>query len=340
MNILDCTIRDGSYVTGFCWDINVLKSIFSTLVEFGVKYIEIGNGTGLGAYRNKEGALSDIEYMNACMPIKKDALMGAFFIPKIGTKEDLELFRKEGGDFVRIGSNANDIDSTYEYIEYAKSLGYYVCCNVMKTYAISKFCLVKNVESVVRAGADCLYIVDSAGGMLPDQVADYVRAIKEFYDVSVGFHGHNNLSLANANSLSAIQAGAEFVDATMLGLGRGAGNAQIESLIAICQKAGLMSDTINVLELAEITEKIVGKMIQRGNTKRALNIGIVNFHDSYTDLLNKAASEYGVDPDRLMEEVSKINIINPTSELFEFAAARIKKGQVISYFPNYSHTKF
>lgn len=340
MNILDCTIRDGSYATHYHWDANAMEMIVSTLSSLGVEYIEIGNGTGLGAYRKLVNALDDEAYFHYCIPRKGSSKIGAFFIPGIGTKEDLRRFREEGGDFVRVGANVTEISTTYEYLQYAKSLGFFVTCNLMKTYAISKFQLAQIAGEIVNYEVDCIYLVDSAGGMLPDQVRGYVEAIKEFYDVKVGFHGHNNLLLANANSLSALQAGAEFVDATLRGIGRGAGNAQLESLIAICQKAHLIKEGCNVLELADLAEKTVGDMLLKGSTKREINEGTENFHDSFTNILEKVASEYDVDPDLLISEVCKFNIINPSEELFEFAAKRLKEGNKFKLVPTYPHKNY
>ncbi len=340
MHILDCTIRDGGYVIKNHWAPDILKKAVSALSSAGIRYIEIGVGLGLGAYRRTKDTLSDEDYMRLCLPHRGDSLIGMFFIPGIGTRDDLKRFRDNGGDFVRVGANANVIDTAFEWVEYAKTLGFHVSCNLMKTYAISKYRLARFADGVVGAGADCIYIVDSAGGMLPNQVAEYVKAIKQFYQISVGFHGHNNLLLANANSLAALQAGADFVDATLLGIGRGAGNAQLESLIAICQKARLLPNSCNVLQLADKAEEIVGNLMPKGSTKREINVGMANFHDSFTDLLEHASAKYGVDPDIVMKEVCKINVINPSEELFDLVARRLKEGTPFEFIPAYSHKKY
>lgn len=338
MNILDCTIRDGGYVTKNKWTPDALRKIVSTLSAAGIPYIEIGNNFGLGAYHKFDFPFTDNDFMDICLPCKGDSLLGMFFF--YGTKDDMKWFKDRGGGFLRIGANANDIDSALEHIRNAKSLGLFVSCNVMKTYAISRYQLTLMSEKIVDAGADCIYIVDSAGGMLPRQVAAYVEAIKEFYDIHVGFHGHNNLLLANANSLAAVEAGATFVDGTMKGVGRGAGNAQLESLVAILQKAHLMPTTCNALSLATTAEEVIGNLMPKGSSKREINVGIVNFHDSFTTLLEKVSDKYGIDPDTLMAEVCKINVINPSEELFEFAAKRLKEGMKFEFTPAYSHKTF
>ena len=342
VNVLDCTIRDGSYVTHNQWEPQILTDIVSGLSSLGIKYIEIGNGTGLGAHRKFKEALSDDTYFENTIPYKGESLIGAFFIPGTGSKEDLVHFRGAGGDFVRIGANPTDIEKTIEYIEYAKSLGFWVTGNLMKTYAISVYQMACKAHVMVKAGVDCIYIVDSAGGMLPDRVGEYVDAILELFDVQVGFHGHNNLMMANANSLAAIQHGATFADASLMSLGRGAGNAQTEALVAVLQRAGYLDKNINVMELADFGERMNAQLLSHHTamSKRDIVVATAYFHDSYMPSLLKYAEKYQIDPDLLITEVSKINMINPSEELFEITASRIAKGKKSISFPKFSHKVF
>lgn len=340
MNILDCTIRDGSYVTNHQWSPSIISQIITELPKFGVKYIEIGNGTGLGAYRNNQSYMHDEDYIQASIGKTSEAKIGAFFIPGIGDKSDLEYFRKGGGEFIRIGVNSTEAAQASEYVRYAKSLGFFVFCNLMKTYAVSRFKLIEVTEKLISAGADCIYIVDSAGGMIPTQVVNYVKALKKFYNVSIGFHGHNNLSLANANSLSAIEAGADFVDATLGGLGRGAGNSQLESLITIFQKANLIKNDVDVLKLSEFSRKIFSELNTsvKGNSMREVVVGLANFHDSYTTILENIAQKYKISAEKLLLEVSRANYVNPSEELFDMIAQKIvERCDYKFYAPKFHH---
>ena len=340
--ILDCTIRDGSYAAHYYWKPEVLKKIITTLSECGIRYIEIGNGTGMGAYRTINGALDDATYYANTIPYKGDAKIGSFFISNVGTEDDLKKFRDAGGDFVRVGCNATETHTAVATIRVAKQLGFMVCCNLMKTYAINRFELVHNVQCIVEAGADYIYVVDSAGSMLPEQVSEYMQAMHEFYPrTRLGFHGHNNLLLANANSLQAAQSGAQLIDATLCGLGRGAGNAQLESLAVIMQKAGARTDGYDVWKLADLAQDVLSEIHNlKGSTKREIIVGAAQFHDSNTAMLEQVAAQYSVDSNQLMVEVCKINIINPSRELFEFAAQKLKEGQTVEHFaPRYYHKK-
>ena len=326
MKVLDCTIRDGSYVTNYNWDKKLIASLVSSLSAAGIEYIEIGNGTGLGVYRQKDSYMPDADYFNSAIPYKGNSKIGAFFIPDIGTKEDLKKFKEAGGDFVRVGVNATETQKAYEYIEYSAHLGFYVFCNLMKSYAVSRYQIVSACDAIVKAGAQCIYVVDSAGGMIPSQISSYVKSIRDFYDVAVGFHGHNNLMMANANSLAAVESGAEFVDATLGGLGRGAGNAQLESLVAVLGKAGyLPDDSIDISALSDLSNTMFSELNKnaKGSSKREIIVGCANFHDSFTGVLEKYAGKYNVDANDLLVEVSRINIVNPSEELFDTMACKL-----------------
>ena len=345
VEILDCTIRDGSYVTGYNWEKQDLIDIVTVLSNSQIKFIEIGNGTGLGAYRNIVGALDDESYIKTCVSHKGNSKIGAFFIPKIGNKEDILKFCDLGGDFIRIGVNPNseDLKNALEYIEFAKSKDLYVCVNLMKTYALSKYQFAEKCSVLQNYGIDCIYVVDSAGTMLPNQVAEYIRIIKDLYNIELGFHGHNNLMLANANSLSAAENGAILVDSSLMSLGRGAGNAQTESLVAILQKANLLNKDIDIISLSDVGSSVISKYLKRNQTllKQDIMIGLAMFHDSNMNLVEKYAKEYNIDSILLMKEVSKINIINPSEELFKKVAERISNGDSINiFYPKFPHKDY
>ena len=343
LNILDCTIRDGSYATNYQWDNEDVRKIVSTLADCGIPFIEVGNGTGLGMYRSHPEAKPDMDYLTNSIPYKKNAKIGVFYIPTIGTYDDIKNFKEEGGDFIRVGVNATETEKAVDAIEYAKSLGLMVSCNLMKTYAITPYQLVYRCREIIQAGSDCIYVVDSAGGMLPEQVADYFTSMRSVYSIDLGFHGHNNLLLANANSYTAARSGATFLDATLQSLGRGAGNAQLESLVALLQKAEMLEYEIDVNRLTELSDYLFEKIakIPRGSSKRDIVIGVANFHDSYLPLAEQSAQRFGVDVERLIVEVSKINVVNPSASLFDLVAQKISNESSVQInYPKFHHTAY
>jgi 4-hydroxy-2-oxovalerate aldolase len=282
---------------------------------------------------------SDEEMATVAGRVKRESKIGAFFIPGVGNADDLRRFRDGGGDFVRIGTDVSKSESAWEFVDLAVHLGYEVGYNFMKSYAATPFELLRRAAPIAERGASTIAVVDSAGGMLPDQVAEYVRVLKNGLDAGIGFHGHNNLLLANANSLAAVQAGASVVDATLLGMGRGGGNAQTETMIVVLEKAG-HSTGINPLDVAKIAERYVGPKPARlkGANELELIYGFALFHSGFTKRVQDAAAAFDVPYQDLMLEVSRYSKENPSQELIEEAAAQLKRdGRVAIHFPKFVH---
>src|SRR5215469_5981682 len=242
-DILEVTLRDGSYLIDFQFTAEDTATIASALEGVGFRWIEVGHGLGMNASQSGKGlaAATDEEYLEAAAQALKYAKWGMFFIPGIGREEDLRLAARHGMSFVRIGTNITEADQAEPYIALAKELGFIVSYNAMKSYAVSPEEFGKTVEKVHRWGADISCLVDSAGSMDPDSVAAYLQAAKIESPSPLGYHGHDNLSLAMANTLRAIEEGAVLVDSSLQGMGRSAGNAVTEVLVAILQRRGSLS---------------------------------------------------------------------------------------------------
>jgi len=240
LNIMECTLRDGSYATGFQFSDEFTVDLALKLENVGFRFIEVGHGVGLNASQaGKRKAIStDMEYMESMFRQLKKAKWGMFFIPGIGQKYDLKLAAKYEMDFVRIGTNVTQIEEAEEYVKLAKDLGFIVTSNLMKSYVLQPSKFVKKAKLAEKYGVDIVYIVDSAGYMVPNYVEEYVTQLKASVAVDIGFHGHDNLNLALANTLRAIECGATYVDATLQGVGRSAGNVQLETLIFALAKMG------------------------------------------------------------------------------------------------------
>ena len=163
IEILDCTIRDGSYVVNFDWPLEKVVGIVRDLAANNCKYIEIGHGLGLGAERTyPHGPVSDEDSLKEAVKVKGNSLLGAFFIPGIGTMKDIDRFKENGGDFLRIGTNISESKKAEAYIRHAKELGLIVSYNAMKSYVAKPFEFCKRMTEAASWGADMLYFVDSA----------------------------------------------------------------------------------------------------------------------------------------------------------------------------------
>jgi 4-hydroxy 2-oxovalerate aldolase len=340
MRILECTIRDGGYEIDFQWSAEEIERIVSELSSAGFRYIEVGHGIGLGGSRASVAArCSDEEAVAIASAVKGDAKVGAFFIPGIGSRDDLRAFRSHGGDFVRIGADVSRSDTAWEFVDFAAGLGLEVCFNFMKSYVVQPFELLRRALPIVERGAGTIFVVDSAGGMLPDQVATYVSVLRDGMDAAIGFHGHNNLLLANANCLVAVQSGASVIDTTLLGMGRGGGNAQTETMLVILEKAGFPTG-INPLTVTRIAERYVMAKSTRlkGADELELIYGFAQFHSSFTARVREVAGRFGVSFQELIIAVSEFAKENPSQELIERVAADLKRsGRAEIHFPKFHH---
>jgi 4-hydroxy-2-oxovalerate aldolase len=323
-HILDCTLRDGSYVHNFQFTSKDTEFIFSNLQNFGIKYIEIGHGRGLGAYRTASSSItSDEEHLIAASKVKSNAYCGMFCIPGLGTLEDIDLAYAYKMDFIRIGANLEEVEKTAPFIERAKKYGMFVCVNYMKSYTADPVIFAQKAQLSIKYGANLVYLVDSAGGMLPDELIQYLDVLKDTVDIPFGFHGHNNLGLASANSLIAQKKGAYLIDTTLQGLGRGAGNASTEQVVLALYSAGIDLG-IDVNQLIDFSyENIQPLLLQKGLSPIDLISGYAKFHSDYTPVINKYAAQYGVDPKKLIIELCKITQLNAPKELVKEIALKL-----------------
>jgi 4-hydroxy-2-oxovalerate aldolase len=330
ISILECTIRDGSYLIDYQFTAEDTYIISAGLERAGFKFIEIGHGTGLRSSLAGMGAAaaSDEEYLEAARTALSgsQAKFGMFFIPGIGKIEDLDMAARYGMGFVRIGTNVTEIDQAKPYIEQAKSLDMVVASNLMKSYAVTIEEFVKLAKKADEFGVDIITIVDSAGGMFPDEVREYVLRLKDVTDKKIGYHGHNNLQLAVANTLEAIRCGATIVDSSLQGMGRSAGNTQTEILIMVLEKLGY--DTgIDPFMAMDLGERVIKPMMNRdqGVDDMSVIAGIAQFHSSFSKIIDDAAKKFKIDPRMLIMEVSEINRITVTNELAEQTAEKIRE---------------
>ena len=329
LNIIENTLRDGSYVVDFQFNKKQTSEISKGLNELGFKLIEVGHGLGLGAWKNPKLGLSkenDETYISSAIEAAPKADIGVFFIPGIGNYDDLNKAINLGVKFIRIGVNIDSYEQTIEYARYAKKRGVFIAINLMKSYGVKSYEFTEIAKKIHSWQlADVIYLVDSAGCMLPDDVYKYIDRTREKISTPIGFHGHNNLSFAIANSLKAVEAGATFIDTCILGMGRSAGNAQTEIIIYLLQQMGLSPINTEIYKFYEFAEKFILPLMKykQGLSSEEINIGISKFHSSFMPLLKKVSEDQGVSEFRLMKMVSDINCINPEEELFLKIASKI-----------------
>jgi 4-hydroxy-2-oxovalerate aldolase len=325
---MECTLRDGSYAVDFKFTERDTEVLATVLGRLGFKWIEVGHGLGLGAAQAGKGTMptTDERLIESAKRAAPYAMIGSFFIPGIGTKDQLRSARAAGLDFVRIGYNAPEVEEAYSYVEFAKQLGLVTCLNFMKTYGVTPDEFGEKSRGGAAAGADVVYCVDSAGSMFTDDVRRYISAARERCDCTLGFHGHSNLQFAVANSVEAYRCGAKLIDATLYGLGRSAGNVPTEIAVAVFSKLGLDTgiDLFDVMDAAEeFMEPLMSQM--RLYDMMSVSMGYSQFHSSFLPKVSATAQRHGVDLRRLVVAMGKLDPVSLDADILERVAESLPK---------------
>jgi 4-hydroxy 2-oxovalerate aldolase len=328
VEILECTLRDGSYAVDFKFTENDTAALVGALGNIGCRWIEVGHGVGLGAAKAGKGAMlsNDERYVEVAKCAAPAARIGCFFIPGIGTLDQLKSARDAGLDFVRIGYNASEIEDAYPYLTYAKELGLKPFLNFMKTYVISADEFAQKAKEGADAGAGCIYCVDSAGSMFPEDVRRYISAALDRCDCTLGFHGHSNLQFAVANSVEAVRCGATFIDTTLYGLGRSAGNVPTEIAVAVFEKLGIVTG-IDLFEVMDAAEEFIGPLMSKVQLYDMISVamGCSQFHSAFLPQVAAAARNHQVELRRLVVAMGKVDPVNLNEETLNLVARSLPK---------------
>lgn len=317
--ILDCTLRDGSYAINFQFTARDTAIIAGQLDLAGFELIEIGHGVGLGASQRNHGvaAETDEAYLAAASGAVKRAMWGMFCIPGVAELEDIDLAARYNMKFIRIGTDVKDVAVSRSFIERAKKHGMFVCANYMKSYTVDPAEFVRNAKLSQSYGADVVYVVDSAGGMLTRDMESYFRALQDSCSIATGFHGHDNLGLGVANAVRAAELGVDIVDCSLQGLGRSAGNTPTELFIVVMERLGVRLG-FDPLRVMDIGEKYIKPLIQHaGLNSLDIVAGYAQFHSSYMVLIREFSSKFGVDPRKLIIALCERDRVNAPRSLVE-----------------------
>ena len=317
--ILDCTVRDGSYAVNFKFTRTDVKNIVARLVKLGIEYIEIGHGMGLNASSPERGVslYTDVEYIEAAKSVSGNSKLGVFCIPGIARMEDLREAREHGVDFIRVGVSISEVEKARPYVMEAKHLGYIPMVNFMKSYANTPQEFAEASLLAHDMGAEYVYLVDSAGTMLPEDIEEFYNAtIKVCPDVKLCFHGHNNMGLGVANGLKCEELGFALVDCSFQGLGRSIGNIATEMYVmALAKKYGIETVGVDIPRLLEYGYVVLKDISDRTlDNPLELICGYTGFHSSFLKDIYRCCCDYNVDPLRLIMSYTKIDKLGINKE--------------------------
>lgn len=329
MRLFDCTLRDGANVVGNGFFKELTVSMVQALLDCGIDQIELGNAKGIGSYENGATApLTDMEYMQAVAPFTKKGSLGMFILASMVTEERVKMAAENGLQFLRVGAAAGDGDGSAAAVKMVKAAGLYCRYSLMKAYICTPEELAAEARLLEDAGVDSITIMDSAGTMLPEETTAYVKAMKERVSIPIGFHGHSNLGMAQANALAAVDAGAEEIDCGLLGMARSAGNCATELAVASFQRKNML-EKVDFYKLLDYLDKeLIPAMAAYGYQPAVkpldLILGLSGCHSSFVGLFERAAKEAGVSLYKLIVEVSKKDRKKPDAALIQETAKTLR----------------
>jgi len=327
--LYDVTLRDGSHAIRHQLTKEQIITYAGLADSAGVGVVEVGHGIGLGASSLQIGKslLSDEEMLRTAREHLQKALLGIHVVPGYATvSKDISKAIEYGVDVIRIAAQCTEADTTEQHISYVREKGRRVYGGLMMSHMIAPEMLVQEALKMESYGAEGITILDSAGTFLPDDVTERIALLTSVLKVPIGFHGHNNLGMAIANSIAAVKAGAHIIDGSICGFGGGAGNASLELLAAVFSMQGIETgvDLYKLLDTADLAEDLF-KVLPR-ITSSSIVSGMSGVVSVFSKPVARAAEIYNVDPRDIYFELGRRGAIAGQEDLIiEVAQALARK---------------
>jgi 4-hydroxy 2-oxovalerate aldolase len=328
--LTDSTLRDGSHALRHRYTTEQVAAIAGALDRAGVPVIEVSHGDGLGGSSFQYGfsAVDERDLISAAAAVVKRAKLAVLLLPGIGLASDLEVVAAKGVSIARIATHCTEADIAIQHLRTARDLGMETVGFLMMAHMAEPDALLAQARIMEDAGAQTVYVVDSAGAMTTHDARARVAALKAGLrpETQVGVHAHNNLSLAVANSIGALEEGVDQVDGCTRGLGAGAGNCPTEVLVAVSDKLGYATG-VDTMAIADVAEEVVRPVMPREQIidRSALALGYAGVYGSFLLHAERAAERFGVDAREILLELGRRKVVGGQEDMIVDVAMELSR---------------
>ena len=327
LTLVDTTLRDGSHAVKHSFTVAQAAAIVGGLDACGMPMIELSHGDGLGgsSYTYGFSKVDEFELLKAAAGKIKSGKLTVLLLPGIGTIEDLEHAKECGVKAVRVATHVTEADVSAQHIGAAKEMGLFAVGFLMMSHMASPERIAEEAAKMESYGADYVNIADSAGYLLPDDVKRRIEKVGKALKIPVGFHAHNNLGMAAANSLAAVEAGAKYIDGTLRGLGAGAGNTQMEVIAGVLQRCGYETG-LDFYGLMDLAEQQVDPIMLRPQVvdNGSLMMGYAGVYSSFLLHVYDAAKKYQLEPRDILVELGRRGMVGGQEDMILDVAYQLK----------------